>query len=71
MSIKPKLLTGSQFQKLRVAKKITMYKLVQITGLNRRTIEQFEREETSPLISTYQKLIVAVENYKSDDHANG
>jgi transcriptional regulator with XRE-family HTH domain len=71
MSIKPKLLSGSQFKELRVSKKITMYKLVQLTGLNRRTIEQFEREETSPLISTYATLMNAVENYKADDHANG
>jgi transcriptional regulator with XRE-family HTH domain len=66
MAITPKLITGSEFRKLRVSKKITMYRLVQLTGLNRRTIEQFEREETSPLISTYQTLIQAVETYKSE-----
>ena len=68
MSIKPKLLTGSQFQELRTKKGLTVYKLVQITGLNRRTIEQFEAGQTSPLISTYQTLIQAVENYKPDSH---
>ena len=69
--VAPKLITGSEFRKLRVSKKITMYRLVQLTGLNRRTIEQFEREETSPLISTYETLIQAVENYKPDSNANG
>jgi transcriptional regulator with XRE-family HTH domain len=71
MAITSKLITGSEFRKLRVSKKITMYRLVQLTGLNRRTIEQFEREETSPWISTYQKLIQAVETYNAEANANG
>ena len=66
--VTPKLITGKQFKKMRVEKKITMYRLVQLTGLNRRTIEQFEAGQTSPLISTYQTLIQAVENYKPDSH---
>ena len=70
MAITSKLITGSEFRKLRVSKKITMYRLVQLTGLNRRTIEQFERGETSPLISTYQTLIQAVETYKAEANAN-
>ena len=66
MAITPKLITGKQFKKMRVEKKITMYRLVKLTGLNRRSIEQFERGETSPLISTYQTLIQAVETYKAE-----
>ena len=70
--VTPKLITGKQFKAWREQPpKVTMYRLVQLTGLNRRTIEQFERGETSPLISTYQTLIQAVETYKADDHANG
>jgi len=65
--VTPKLITGKQFKVWREEPpKVTMYRLVQLTGLNRRTIEQFEREETSPLISTYQTLMDAVETYKAE-----
>ena len=69
--VTPKLITGKQFKVWREQPpKVTMYRLVQLTGLNRRTIEQFERGETSPLISTYQTLIQAVETYKAEANAN-
>lgn len=70
--VKPKLLTGSQFLKWREQEpKVSRHKLIQETGINVGTIRNYERGETSPRISTYQKLVEAVEKLKSNSHANG
>lgn len=72
MAITPKLITGKQFKSWREeAPKVSRHKLIQETGLNVGTIRNFERGKTSPSISTYSKLIEAVEKLKAEANANG
>ena len=67
MSKKPPLYTGSQFKDLRKSINLSVYKLSKDSNVSEITIYNFEKGKEIK-ISTYLKLLTALETLKSNDN---
>lgn len=58
----PKLYTGEQIRQMRREKGLTVYRLAKLAEVTQRTISAFEKGKISPTISTYLKILNALQN---------